>query len=482
MNRKPLSPNLRTCLTAGAGAVAGCVLTLAVQNLLLTPPSPISGTAVSVPELKQSPARESALNRRAGDHSVKLEQIIAADDREHKAEDLRRLGREAAVDDSGAALRLASQISGADDRSQFQRGIMEAMAEQNAAGAAEFALTNFTAGATQNEALRIALGKWGAKDPHSAYAWAEDHLSGPSKEQALTSLVQSWAARSPQEAADWFVATGSTSQPMLAAVLGPWAAKAPEEAAGWVEKLPDAGNRNTGRAAVAAEWAKNDPPAAAEYFAPAISAPPPAGSTNPPGLDLATTLADIWGTTDPAAASTWITRLPEGPGRTEAAATLATVWAASDIQSAAAWSSRLTDPSLRGTVVEHLGTTWGAIEPDKALTWLKTQPADLQPPAIRGAYNSWAGTDPDGLADWITRQQPGAEMDIARRSLADVQAAENPAAALELTRGMTNPQDQADAAARYLQHWNRTDAAGAQEWIDAEWQSLAPAVQARLSR
>jgi len=458
------SPLSRVLLVA-AGAVAGSLGTLAVQHLA---GSTDSGAAVSAPENQASPVRVTALHRRAGDPRVKLSQILSADDREHKSDDLRRLGEEAAGDGETSALKLAGEISGEADRADFLRGVIAGMAERDAGGAAQFSLTNFTPGALQAEALRIALGKWGAEHPREAYAWAMEKLNGPVKEEAINALVTNWAAKSPDQAARWFVETGSTSQPLLAALVSGWAGKSPREAAQWVETLPDQTNRDAGRLIAAREWAAQNPQEATANY------PNPAP-------DLAGVLADIWGASDPSAAAKWIGQLPAGSGREEAAGTLATVWAASDVNAAAQWAAGLKDESARAAAVEHLATTWGAIDPDKALAWLGTQPAALRDRAMAGAYNSWAGTDPAGLAEWIPQLHDGAQADIARRSLAEVHISEDPAAALDLTLGMSPPA-QPDATGRYFRAWRRTDDAAAQEWLQHNWSTLPAATQTRLER
>ncbi len=464
MSQPSGSPWSRVLLVA-AGALAGCLGTLAVQHLT---GSADSSAAVSAPEHQTSPARSTALHRRAGDPRVKLSQILTADDREHKSSDLRRLGQEAAGDGEAAALQLSGEISGEADRADFLRGVIAGMAERDAAGAAQFSLANFTPGALQADALRIALGKWGTNDPRGAYAWAMEKLNGPVKEEAVNALVGNWAAKSPEQAARWFVETGSTSQPLLAALVSGWAGKSPRDAAQWVETLPDQTNRDAGRLIAAREWAAQSPREAADNY------PNPAP-------DLAGVLADIWGTSDPAAAANWINRLPAGPGREEAAGTLATVWAASDVIAAAQWADGLKDETARAAAVEHLATTWGAIDPDKAIAWIDTQPAALRDRALHGAYNSWAGTDPEGLADWISQLRDGAPADIARRSLAEVRIAEDPAAALDLALSMSS-NAQPDAAGRYFRAWRRTDDAAAQEWLQQHWTALPAATRARLER
>jgi hypothetical protein len=455
---------LRCALLVAAGAVGGSLATLAWQHRA---GSDNSGAVVSAPVGPASPARNPALNRRAGDRAVKLGQIMAADDREHKSSDLRRLGEDSAANQH-EALQLAGTIKGDADRADFMRGVVEGMAARDPRAAANFALTELAPGALQADALRIALGKWGAVNARDAYAWAAENLDGPVKDEAIHSLVQGWAARSPQQAARWFVETGSTSQPLLAALLSGWAAKSPKEAARWAEALPHAANREAGRLLAAREWAAQSPEEAVAHY-------------KQPARDLAGVLADIWGTANPAAAAKWISELPAGPAREEAAGTLATVWAASDINAAVKWSTGLADPAARAAAIEHLATTWGAIDPDKAIAWLQTQPPELRDRGLIGAYNSWAGTDPAGLADWITQLRDAAQADVARRSLAEVYMAEDPAAALELALGMS-PTNQPDQAGRFFRAWLRRDTAAAHTWLQENWTALPAATQARLAK
>ena len=222
---------------------------------------------------------------------------------------------------------------------------------------------------------------------------------------------------------------------------------------------------------IAQTWAERTPMEAAKHFEPLL--------TGDNGVNLATVLADIWGTSDPAAAATWISQLSNSAARLEAAATLATVWSASDINAAVAWSRTLTDPQIRRQVIAQIGTTWGAIEPDKAVAWVQTQPVNFQKDAAAGAYNSWAGTDPVGLQDWIDHDSAGPYSDTARRSLADVYNDTNPTQAINLVLGLKDANTQADVIGRYFRKWRSTDNAAAQDWLQTEWPASTARTQER---
>jgi hypothetical protein len=309
----------------------------------------------------------------------------------------------------------------------------------------------------------------------------EDRLSGPLKEEALVALAQGWSQRSPRQAADWFIETGSTSQPLLSAIAGTWARQDPSAAVKWAAQLPDSVNRDVGLTSALGEMARHDPAAAALAATPFLQPDPASETTTSPVRDLATVLADIWGNADPAAAAGWVRQLPPGQAQLEAAGTLATVWAASDITAAVAWSATIDDPSLKSAVVAHLGTTWGAIEPDRALAWLDSLPPESAARGTQGALNSWAATDPVGLADWIEQLSPGARNDQARRSLGDVIADEQPVAALELAAGIGDPIQQGDALARYYRQFHRADPASAIDWLRSEWSRFTGPAQQALS-
>ena len=471
-----------------AGGVLGSVLTWLVNSARPTSDAPES--LARIPEVRQPATAPSRPDRGAEGSHVKLAQIMAADDPAHKGDDLRRLGAETAEANRDHALRLSNEIPGDGDRVAFVTGVFESWAAADPKAAAAYALREFKPGLLQSEAIRVALGKWGAADPRAAYVWMEENLSGPLKEEGLVSLAQSWSRKNPAQAAAWFLETGSTSQPLIGAVVAGWSETAPAEAAAWADQLKDPGNRRTALAGVVSSWAAQNPREAAGFAAPLIAQTPAtdpstgkstAPLSDPAAIDLATTLANIWGTSDPASAASFIGQLPPGPGQIEAASTLATVWAATDIAGATAWSATLPDPTIRTAVIDHLGTSWGAIEPEKALAWLATQPAALARGGTEGALNSWAVTDAPGMAAWIADQPAGQRTDLARRSLGDVIVATDPGAALDLAAHMANPNLQADSAARFFREWRKTDDPAAQSWIQTNWAALQAPTRARLA-
>ena len=469
---------LSNVLLIAAGAVAGSGLTWMVSPR----PAPGSGTSkamAAIPDAVTPLPRSKQARPPAEENRVKLSQVVTADDPAHKADDLNRLARDVAAQDPAEALAMAGEIPGEEDRVVFIRGAFEAWAAKDPQAAAEYAESQLPPGAGRSEAIRTAMYAWAQTNPRAAFQWMEDHLSGPLKEEGLVALAQGWSRRSPQQAAQWYADTGSTSQPLLSAIASTWARQDAAAAAAWASKLRDPVNRDVGVTSALGELARQDPAAAAAAALPFLQTDPSANPAGAPVRDLAGVLADIWGTSDPSAAASWVRQLPAGSAQIEAAGTLATVWASHDIQAAVAWSETLGDPEVKAAVITHLGTTWGAIEPDRAMAWLDTLPPETAARGTQGALNSWAATDPVGLADWIQQMPVGARNDQARRSLGDVIASEQPMAALELAAGMNDPIGQGDSMARYYRAYYRADPAGATEWLQGEINRFpAPARQA----
>jgi hypothetical protein len=422
----------------------------------------------------------------ADDASVqKLRQIIETIDSERRADDLHHFGREMAARNATMALALAGEIAGDSDQWMYMKGVFATWAQKSPQEAAAYAINTLPAGRLRAEAIRLSMGEWGAVDARGAFEWMEATLHGPVKEASLVALAEGWSRRSPEQAAAWFAESGSTSQALLTTIASTWARQDSVAALEWAAALGDPALRTTSLNSVLGEMARLDPVAAVQAAAPYLQPASQAGASGEAaaaGRDVARTLADVWGTSDPAAAARWIDTLPAGPAQVEAAGTLAAVWATSDIEAAVAWTTTLSDAALKESMVTHLGTTWGAIEPDRALAWLDTLPPDVSSQGIAGAFNSWAATDPIGLADWISQLPASPRNDLARRSLGDVISDQDPLAALELAAGISNPIQQKEVLATYYRQLHRSDTNAAIEWLQGEWPKLPAPAQHSLAQ
>lgn len=470
---------LANALLVVTGAAAGAGVTLLVspamrqndETLFARAQPPPSEPSVRSKALK-APADGSASHEANAEKTTwPMNGSVDANDR---AAALRDAGAADAEKDVTAALNRAAQFTSAQDRLDYLRGVYSTWAKGDPRSAVSYAMSNFAPGTLRSETVGIAVNRWGATDPRGAWQWSDQNLSGPLKEQAMTDLMIGWTRKTPEVAAQWLASTNYNSQPLINATAGTWAETNPQAAYAWASSLKNEAASRTGKIVTTSEWALQDPPAVAKQIEPELN--------TPAGVDLATALTNIWASTDPTAAAEWVYKLPAGDGRNEAAATLATVWAASDINGAIAWTKTIIDAEMRRQVITHIGTTWGAIEPDKALDWLATLPANETTSAIIGAYNSWAAVDAVGLNDYIQSQPVSSAMDQARLSLADVTAASDIQASIDLAFGLSSDLGRDEAVARYFRQWRKTDDASAQAWLSQSWASLSPTTQQRLAK
>ena len=473
---------LANVLLVATGAAAGTGLTVLVMPALQSreqtktfersPASPKTGPSVRVQALNSPSGGPAALL--TGTIEEALPEAMKITGREERASALRDAGAKAAGKDVRMALDQAAQMKSSQDKLDYLRGVYATWSKSDPRAALSYAMSNFTPGQLRNETVGIAVNRWGASDPRAAWQWGEQNLSGPLKEQAMTDLMIGWTRKTPEAAAQWLASTKVYSQPMINATASTWAETDPQAAWKWASAINDPLVRRSALAPVVSEWGLQDPPTVAATIAPIVN--------QPEGVDLATALANIWASTDPKAAADWVYKLPPGAGRNEAAATLATVWAASDIQGATAWAKTIGDAETRRQVITHIGTTWGAIEPEDALNWLATLPANETTSAVIGAYNSWAAVDAVGLNDYVQSQPVTAAMDQPRLSLADVMAATDIQASIDLALGISTAQGRDEAVARYFRQWRKTDDPSAQAWLQQTWASLDPTTQQRLTR
>lgn len=390
-----------------------------------------------------------------------------------RAAALRERGAQQAQVDIAQALREGLDLDRPQDQLDYYRGVYGEWAEIDPEAALMHARRHFESGQLQSEVISLAVNKWGADNPHDAWVWVDQNLTGPLREQAMTDLVIGWTRRAPANAADWLASTGVTSSALYTAAAMTWAEQDPEASLAWTASLPSTKASKSALNAVALEWARQDPQTAAAALDPYLK-------TANNGPELATILADVWGTSDPASTATWIETLPAGSVREQAAGTLATIWATHDIDAALAWVDTLESAPMREQVIAHLGTALGGLEPGRALDWLLSLPSDEAANGITGALNSWAATDAMGLYAWINDASDPQIADLARRSLGDVITQEDMFGAMDLALGITDDQLRENTLARYYRYWRKDDLASADEWFMLYGSSLDESSRLRL--
>jgi hypothetical protein len=429
--------------------------------------------------------------QQASGHALKLEQILAANNAAHKAEDLSRLGREMAGSDPISAIGFAKQIPGSQDRLAFLRGVFETWAATDPAAAAAYAKAHFKPGQLLSETIRVTIDQWAVQDPRAAFLWLDSELVGAVKEEAIVTLGQSWARQAPQAAAAWFEQSGSTSQALLQAITTAWSENDPAAAATWARAMKNPENRLIAIQSALGEWAGQDPQAVLGFLKPLLaeaqSGTPGSLSTTDLLVPLLPALlkeAPTTAASEPSGAKAAPPAYPEGWPPLESSPELVGPYVTEAMQTMPdamkTWSESIASPALREAVIGYIAPFLGATDPMGAVAWLDQQPPQLTGAAYPGAFNTWAATDAAGMQQWIGTQAGSPTLDTARRSLGDVLSGSDILAALQLGQGMTNPVQQADAVGDWFRTLRRADDATAQEWITREWCHCSDATKGRL--
>lgn len=179
--------------------------------------------------------------------------------------------------------------------------------------------TTVSQGSKRRFALETAALAWGAGDPSSAAAWAED-LAGESERTLALTLIAGEAVRSdPQLALELAC---SLPEPAMNDIVpraaAEWAASDPAAAAEWAGQISSTPLRAASLAGIATVWSEQDAIAAATMALREL----PAGRLQ---SDTIVSIVQRWAQQFPAEAGGWVERFPEGDLRDAALECIAQV-------------------------------------------------------------------------------------------------------------------------------------------------------------
>jgi hypothetical protein len=418
-------------------------------------------------------------NRSQAGPSVKLSQILEADDPSNKPRDLAILAQSMAKEDLRTALALRTEIPDRKDRVAYlvslidaqesggkQQAMLEAWASLDPLEAAHFVAKSWNGGSGKESGLRAVMQVWAKADPYAAAGWIEKNATGVLKLEAYESLLEAWAALDAPASANWLLQTEQREERLYAVVARVWGTTTPEDAGEWIENLNSKRLLAAARKALMQTWARQDLPAMVAYYKPALE-----HSCKRHGPNLASCLAECWAGVDLEAATVWAQGLP-----TEALQSAAIQGVVSlqlnqgSMAAAVEWSSRL-EPACRRQAVLHLAKAWVVSEPEKALAWLEALPAEICRDSGEEAYKIWARTNSASLTQWIQQRSVG---DLAKAALAESVFAAKPSEALGLILEVADAKHQIAGFGKLFKKWSHSEAGAAEAWLESHNGKLTP--------
>jgi hypothetical protein len=138
------------------------------------------------------------------------------------------------------ALTWAAGLAADFDRTVALGGVLSAVAESDAAGAANLALT-LAPGADQQKSFELIIDQWSARAPDQFTSWATAQLSDPSRHSALPAIVTAWAGADLPTLGDWLTALppGNARDSSVAALARHLGSTEPELARSWAARIDD---------------------------------------------------------------------------------------------------------------------------------------------------------------------------------------------------------------------------------------------------
>lgn len=249
----------------------------------------------------------------------------------------------------------------------------------------------------RNELTRLALKQFSENDAKGAAEWALKNLTGASLNNSLIAIAENWANQNGHEAANWLIKLPQSSERDAAIenMYFAWASNEPEAALQFLTANPDLGELSpTLQRAALAGWAKSDPLKAVATSLELSQA------NKDPGL-FGNTLAN-WATMDLQSSSDWLlANLKTGDERAAAVHELATIYAQQSPDAGLTWLGKLNAGQERDAAANSLVTSWARTDAPAAAEWAAKQTGStLLPPAASAIAHNFLRVNPAAFEKW----------------------------------------------------------------------------------
>jgi hypothetical protein len=111
--------------------------------------------------------------------------------------------------------------------------------------------------------------QWAAKDPESAFEWAEQIADGPLRDRILAGITTVWGDSDPVAAATEAVqriTPGRQQDDAVTGIVQRWVQQDPETSAAWVAQFPDGDLKQTAMENVIRLWSDMNAPQVGEWL------------------------------------------------------------------------------------------------------------------------------------------------------------------------------------------------------------------------
>ena len=324
---------------------------------------------------------------------------------------------------------------------------------------------------------RLAFGELlAAMTPENAAELREKMLAYGAREAEWFDFNYSWGAMAGREALD--VAAGSKESD-LSAVMSGWASANPTEAMALLGNLPE--NMASYKAQIAealvAGLADTD-----TALATSLALRLAAEGTGQAERMIGGIASEVLRKEGAAAASVWVSGLPDGAAKGAAMSRVAGSFAREDAQAAAKWVEGFASEGFASRAVAEVGAELGRQDPGSAVNWLENLPAGPgQADGFRNVMGDWEDADPQAASAYLAGMQQSPQRDAAISGFASGYAWQNPLASIEWAQDISDPGLRQRTLIRAGQAYYNREPEAARAWLEtsnlppeSRWRVLNP--------
>lgn len=301
--------------------------------------------------------------------------------------------------------------------------------------------------------IQTTLGNWARfGDSNAALTWANDNLTGATRDNAVNSVLNRLVDENPMAAASYVaqMPDSPSRNNLVQNMAQTLAATDINSAVAWLEKLPadiPAATRTQAQQQILGVWINSDPASAASYVQ---------NMADDPNFGrLSAQVSATWARSDPQAALEWAGTLPAGSAHDTAVNNSLVNLAHYDPASAWSYAQKTGDPAQLASVV----SSWAQSAPGAAAKAATTLPeGDQRVNAVGNVANAWINQDPLAASQWINTLAVSPERDAAVTRLVTSQATNDPSSAMNWAATISNDGTRYSQILNVARQWARRDA------------------------
>lgn len=244
----------------------------------------------------------------------------------------------------------------------------------------------------------------------------------------------------------------------MTSVLAQWAQQDPQAAAQWVDKLPQGPKKQQATATVMANWSRADTNSAIRWLQSM-----PEGDARDQAI---ANLVNQNAARDPLAALEYFRMIKNDNIRLGTVPTLARELAKKDVNKAAEWISSLPEGRLRDQATQQFVVQIAPLDPEAAMEWAETiGDENMRRFAIPYAVGQWTKTDAAAVSEWLLKQPAGQMRDMAVQNFAIRLASSVPEKAVEWAQTISSEGIRSGTLTSIASTWLRDDREAAVRWL-----------------